>query len=433
MSSDISSVNAAFLRDRPSTGEDGEKGWRRYKWLAPILGVIIVAGYLMFRFWYSFDYDTILIGFGLLLAAFLSAMPSLLCYVQNVSRRRQLAKLQNLEEFPAANTVFYRTAKSSIDTIKLVVDADYALPMFLNFLLTFVGFIAIFVGYMELPFFELPTVLLGGLKPPAAIEALSAYQRETFCVMAMAFIGSYVYALGRILDRINNNDLYPISIHYYTARIVVACAAAAVFRHSVLVFSGNIGEFLDKTISVDASQLLLLIGFIIGFAPDLFILVLSRKAFQAVKVWGVRDDPQGQGLPRSLPLLMIDDLTREKVDRLNELGIDSAQILARQNPLLLLPRLPFELILIVDWIAQAQLYVLVKDEKIQALRASLVRNILDLYIRLADEGTRKQTCSLLGLTAEDAPALLRQLDDDPSFLRLQELQTAMKPATRPGP
>src|SRR6202040_3629935 len=99
---------------------------------------------------------------------------------------------------------------------------------------------------------------------------------------------------------------------------------------------------------------------------------ITRRAFQALKIWGSRDDPSSESRPTSLPLLTIDDLTRQKIDRLNRRGIDSAQMLARQNPFLLLPRLPYDLGLIVDWIGQAQLYVLVRDKTLMALREVLV-------------------------------------------------------------
>jgi hypothetical protein len=414
------------------TATEGEKTFVRYKLLIPILAVLVGVVYLVVTYWDELEKGAskaITTGYGLLLAAFFSALPPVLCYVQNVSKKRQQMKLQNLEHFPVGSTIFFKTAITSIDTTKLVVDADYALPMFLNFLLTLVGFITIFVGYMHPEYFEDSTVLLGGFNPPADAAALILYQRETFCVVAMAFVGSYVYTLSRLLDRINNNDLYPISLHYYTARIIIACAAAVVIRHSILVFSGNFGDVLQDKLSLDGSQLLLLVGFVIGFTPDLFIVAMMRKAFQIIKVWGVRNDPQGSELPRSLPLLMIDDLTREKIDRLNELGIDSAQVLARQNPLLLLPRLPFDLALLVDWISQSQLYVLVRDiGKMMVLRENFVRNILDLHIRLSNEAARKDVCAALGISAETGAALIEQLDDDPSFLRLRELQTALKPA-----
>jgi len=124
---------------------------------------------------------------------------------------------------------------------------------------------------------------------------------------------------------------------------------------------------------------------------------------------------------------MIDDLSRDKIDRLSELGIDNAQILARQNPFLLLPRLPYDLGLIVDWIGQAQLYVLVKDEKLAALRRIFIRDVFDLHVRLQCEPARPAICSALGLTDAEAVSLVRQLELDPSFARLREVRTALVP------
>jgi len=189
---------------------------------------------------------------------------------------------------------------------------------------------------------------------------------------------------------------------------------AAVLRHTASVFG------------LDSTAILLLIAFGVGFAPDLFLIAILRRAFQVMKVWGNRGDPTATQ-PTTLPLLMIDDLSRDKVDRLGELGIDSAQVLARQNPFLLLPRLPFDLVLIVDWIAQAQLYALVKDVKLEALRNTYIRDVFDLHLRLANEAARPAVCTTLGITDGEACALRQQLDEDPSFTRLQEVRAALIP------
>jgi len=260
------------------------------------------------------------------------------------------------------------------------------------------------------------------------LSTYATYQRETFCVAAMALAGAYAYSLGRILDRINNNDLYPVSLYYYAARIIIACIVATVLRHAILVLDVATPGGADTL-----NPMLLLLGFIVGFAPDLFILALSRKAFQALKVWGSRPDPANSALPTSLPLLVIDDLTREKIDRLNEIGIDNAQVLAHQNPFMMLPRLPYELSLLVDWVSQAQLYTLVKDERIAELRKIYIRNIIDLYIRLKHNGDNKAVCTALGLDVAAAPALLTQLEEDFYFMQLKELVEALHPAgiTRP--
>jgi hypothetical protein len=365
-------------------------------------------------------------AFSFALAVLLSMMPAVICTVQNVSLRRQQGELEALAGTGVTDTTLYSTAQRiiSADAGDSWMDNDYIVPSFVYFLVCFAGFLAVFLGYSRHEMFDPPTIFLGGLTDPAA-ETYTMYQRGTFCVVAMAMAGAYAYAIGRILDRINNNDLYPISLYYYAARIIIACIVAAVLRHSILVFDPVVPE------GTALNPLLLLLGFIVGFTPDLFIIALSRKAFQVIKVWGSRSDPADDVMPSALPLLMIDDLTREKIDRLNEIGVDNAQVLAHQNPFLMLPRLPYELSLIVDWISQAQLYALVRDARLKALRGVYVRNIVDLYVRLKNEAGNKPVCEALGMDVAGAPALIQQLEADAYFMQLKELSAALHPAQRP--
>jgi hypothetical protein len=364
-------------------------------------------------------------AFSFAIAVMLAMMPAVICTVQNVSLRRQRGELDAMDGTSAADTTLYSAAQRTIraDTGDSWLDNDYVVPSFVYFLVCFVGFLAIFLGYSRYEMFDLATIFLGGLSDPAS-DTYTMYQRGTFCVIAMAMAGAYAYALGRILDRINNNDLYPVSLYYYAARIIIACIVAAVLRHTVLVFDPVVPE------GTEVNPLLLLLGFIVGFTPDLFIIAFSRKAFQVIKVWGSRSDPANDVMPRALPLLAIDDLSREKIDRLNEIGIDNAQVLAHQNPFLMLPRLPYELSLILDWISQAQLYVLVRDQRLKALRDVYVRNVIDLYIRLKNEAGNKPVCDALGMDVAAAPALIQQLEADPYFMQLKELSDALHPAQR---
>jgi len=298
------------------------------------------------------------------------------------------------------------------------------LPVIAYFLFTVVGFTAIFMGFSYDSLFYVPTVLLGGLQTEngPTDPVYMAFQLQTFVVISMAFIGAYVYTIARILDRINNNDLYPISLYYYSARIIIASAVAMVLRHTIQV----LGIAPADSLSTYLNPWLILMGFIVGFTPDLFIISMSRKVFQALKVWGSRGDPKEGVLPANLPLLMIDDLTREKIDRLNELGIDSAQVLARQNPFLLLPRLPFELSLLNDWIGQAQLYALVREDKMAALRAIFINNIIDLHVRLKNPDSAAAVCAALGRDPKEGAAMLQQLETDVDFTRFLELVQALK-------
>jgi len=371
------------------------------------------------------DTSKLTVGFSFTIAVMLAMMPAMICTVQNVSLRRQRGELDALDGTPVSETTLYATAKREIgaDAGESWIDNDYIVPSFVYFLICFVGFLAILLGYGRHELFDNAAVFLGGLNDPAD-KSYTMYQRGTFCIGAMAMAGAYAYALGRILDRISNNDLYPVSLYYYGARIIIACIVAMVLRHTFLALNLVTGS------DTSLNPLLLLLGFIVGFAPDLFIIALSRKAFQLIKVWGSRSEPAEEVRPTTLPLLMIDDLTREKVDRLNEIGIDTAQVLAHQNPFMLLPRLPYELSLIVDWISQAQLYALVRDERLKALRGLFIRNIIDLYVRLGHEAAAKPVCEALGLDAAAAPALLQQLEADAYFMQLKELSQALHPAPR---
>jgi hypothetical protein len=79
--------------------------------------------------------------------------------------------------------------------------------------------------------FESKSVILGGMKVIqenvlSKPGELQRYQQGTYVVGCMAFVGSYVYMLSRLLDRTANNDLYPLSLHYYAARILIACLVA---------------------------------------------------------------------------------------------------------------------------------------------------------------------------------------------------------------
>jgi hypothetical protein len=264
-------------------------------------------------------------------------------------------------------------------------------------------------------FFAQKSFVLGGT---AAIDMteygrIIAFQKGTFLCGVAAFLGSYVYMVGRLWNRINNNDIYPTSYHYYTARMVIAYFVAVVFRHSLAAF--------DLT----GGNLVVLIGFVIGLTPDFFIISMARKVYRLVKIYGSKPDPVEVNQAPSMPLLMLDDLSQDKVDRFSELGIDNAQMLACQNPFVIWPRLPYDLGLLIDWIAQAQLYVLVREQGLKSAREKCIYDIFDLYLRLADAQARKEICDALHLTEDTAPVIIKQLEEDQSFTRLKQVRNAL--------
>ena len=344
-------------------------------------------------------------------------LPILICLVQTVTRKRLQSKLDSVQSFPIAKTVYYVAAKSSINSINpATLNADYVAPFIILFLLNAFGFTLIYAVYPDLDNFKAANLILGGMQILHAgldDSARQTYQAGTFVVMALAFVGSYVYMVGRLIERLSNNDLYPISLYFYVVRAVIAIIAAAVIRHTADSFG------------MQSASLLILLGFITGLAPDLFIVAMARKAFQTVKVLGSKNDPPTTVRPTALPLIMIDDLTRDKVDRLSELGIDSAQVLACQNPFVIWLKLPYDLGLIVDWIASAQLYTLVKENTLQKLRNIGVLTIFDLRCRLDNTDAAKQVCKEIGVASTASSALIVQLDCAPCFVRLRQVRDAM--------
>jgi hypothetical protein len=359
---------------------------------------------------------------GFVLSIVFAVLPILICLVQTTTKARQLARLNTLRRYNVASTMHFRTAYSAIEGIQPVevANSDYRVPMLTFSSVILVACLMTFMSSYALSAFDHPNLFLSGLRFLPADEvtrdmARLGYQQGTFVVASMAFLGCYVYTLGRLLDRLNNHDLSPISFYYYSARVIISVVSAVVLRHSA------------DALGVDQTPALLLLGFATGLAPDLFILAMARKAFQSVKVFGSKGDPDDDVRPTAMPLAMLDDLTKEKIDRIGELSVDSAQALSRQNPLVLWLRLPYDLTLVVDWIAQAQLYAFAREGGLHKLRAICVSDIFDLHVRLTDETARGAACAALGVDALTAPALLRQLEDDQSFTRLKEVRDAMLP------
>ena len=280
MTKDLSAKVAIVRpRDTPDLGGGNEPS--DYRKTALMVGAIFVvftaaATYLVFR---GTGLTPIVVG--TVLALLLAALPILVCHVQGTSRERQLARLDSISDHPVSNTAYYTEARRAIQSTEPVaLDRYYLAPIAtLATVLTF-GFLAILLVTHVEQVFLVHSFLFGGQTGLSLSGSeLALYQKGTFLTLAMAFLGSYVYMLFRLLYRILNNDIYPMSFYYYAVRLIISCIVAVVFRHLFDLFG------------LDASQLLVLIGFAVGFAPDLFILVIARRAFQLVKIAGDQPDP----------------------------------------------------------------------------------------------------------------------------------------------
>lgn len=408
----------AYFPKLPDGREPGSTDdFSSYRITTLIVGTILVvfaaaAMYLVIR-----EPHAIPIALAIVLSIMLAALPILLCHVQGTSRDRQLARLKSLSDHPVSRTQYYTSAHIAIEAIEPVsLDRYYLAPIAALAAVLVFGFLATFLATQAEGVFQVQSFLFGGqagLEMPEAQRIM--YQKGTFLMLVMAFVGGYVWMLFRLLYRILNNDIYPMTFYYYAVRLIVSCIVAVVFRHLFNIFGLDIEKY----------QLLVLTGFVIGLTPDLFIVTVARRAFQLIKVAGDQPDPAASELPTNLNLLMIEGMTRDKIDRLAELGIDSAQYFACQNPFVLWPRLPYDLFLLVDWIGQAQLYRWSKEVRLRKMREIGVNNVFDLHTAFSDPDASASVCRALEIDPAGVAAYVSNLEQDPSFRRLREVRNAL--------
>jgi len=387
--------------------------WRR---LISVLLAAMVLGAGLTAYFELMDRQTYLAPIiSIIMATMLTGLPLLICYVQTTSLQRQLAKLDTLNDRTVSQTSFFKIAYGTLKSINpATLDKYYALPM-----LTF-GFVIVFCWlmtnavYFKLNYFTMPNVILGGFNVlnSGNADSIAAYQRGTFVAGCFGFIGAYIYTNWRLLDRINNNDIYPISFYYYAARMLAACLVAGVIRHILPEYGANIS--------------VILLSFSVGFVPDILITSIIRRAAQAIKMMGDQPDPKADALPSNSSLLMIQGLDRDKIDRLSELYVTNAEVLACQNPFILWLRLPYELLLIVNWISQAQLYRLMREDHFVKLRQGGICGSLDFVCVASSPDALKVLSEIVDLPVELVEGLIKSLQCEPIFIRLAEVQNALR-------
>jgi hypothetical protein len=401
------------------------------KTMVAVIGIVLGGGalaYFLFARATSVGLPAAQFAAGLcvVISMLLSALPILVSNVQTTAKERQLERLDGISQHPVANTAYYQIAVLTVQSIRpaRVDDPNYRVPILSFSFVVMLGSLMVFIGGFPQTnlVFEQTSFILGGMYvlTEGDLAKVAIYQKGTLLLGGVAFLGSYIYMLARLIDRINNNDIYPVTYYYYSVRFATAVVVAMIFRHFANLVTEN-------------SQIVLIIAFGIGFVPDLFIAAMVRRATSAIKVTGSQNDPEENVLPTSLSLLMIEGLSREKIDRLGELGIDNAQVLACQNPFVIWPRLPYSISLIVDWIAQAQLYRFAKEAGTKELRLKGIRTASDLRAALDDDHSAADIATAAGLLPTAMATYRGILDADPAVRNLQEVRAKLAAGIVAGP
>jgi hypothetical protein len=178
-------------------------------------------------------------------------------------------------------------------------------------------------------------------------------------VLSMAFAGAFIWSAQNIIRRLITGDLMP-SVYYSAGlRMIFASLLSLMLSFFLAVFpTANYTR-----------EILPVIAFLTGMLPDNALAYLSER----IHIFSDRDKEKCH----DLPLQMIEGINVFHKVRLGEVGIDNVQNLAEANVIGLLLKMPFNPSQLIDWIAQAKLYLYFKDD-IKKLRRIGIRTIFDL-------------------------------------------------------
>jgi hypothetical protein len=357
---------------------------------------------------------------SLFVATLFALAPLVACFVQTTSLDRRSKKLDEIIIPRLKATRYFQIAKAQLASVQpaSVSEPDFVVPMVLFAIIIVFCSLLSFMALFWPNDFAPKSALLGGLyvlQDGLTVEKIETYQSGTLVVSAIAFVGAYLALFNRLLNQLNNNDIYPISFHYFSVWLITAMVLAAVMRH------------FAEVLGITENAVLIGVALAIGAVPAPFFTAFIHWAFGKLNISGDKDDPKRESMPTNLNLLMIDGLANEKIDRLAELEISDAQVLSCQNPFMLWVRLPYDLALIVDWVSQAQLYVCLREEGFRKARSLQIGDIHKFVSVLSDPTAAPDLCGELGLKASYVAPLLASLNANPCFVRLREVVRAMLP------
>jgi hypothetical protein len=251
-------------------------------------------------------------------------------------------------------------------------------------------------------------VILTALFPETGTGRLDGLRWQSMVVLTLAFLGAYIWSCHNIIRRLVAGDLAPIE--YYNTALRMIFAPLLSLMLAFLFEATSAGDAMRETMPVIAFMTGMLPGAALHYLQDRFLKLLEFSEDSA----------------HSLSLRMIEGMNRHHEVRLGEVGIDNGQSLAEANVVELILKTPFGPDQLLDWIAQARLYVYVKDE-IRVLRRYGVRNALDLYEVATDEARLAAIAKDAGLNPLALSTVARRIGSDPRVRQLIEVRRRIGP------
>lgn len=358
------------------------------------------------------------IGGVALLTAFLPVTGlTLRGYLANKKRveLRRLADTYRLHDTLAYRRVIGWDGDQSQSEDEVFTDVpveEFITPVLFSSFLVLLGSTFLLLG-REMHVAETPNLLFAGMHYGDTDKALGSYQQQSALVLGMAFIGAYVWSVWNVLRRIMTSDLTPGAFYSVSLRIIFASLIALTLHHFL-------DAVPDQTWGRDVAKgLLPVIAFLTGLFPERALDYMRDR----IKIFRHRPTSEAD----QFPLAMIEGINDFKRIRLSEIGIDNAQNLATSNPIELVLKTPYKIQQIVDWTAQAQLFVIFKAERMKKLRDSAVRTVFDFANCLQQKEMVEELATTLEVSETALNAVGNNLEQDASYARLRELHLRLLP------
>lgn len=290
-------------------------------------------------------------------------------------------------------------ASLQIPTVKdEYTSIDYTLPIVFATFLCLLGSTALLLG-MELKIANTPSIIFSGITSGNKTNTVIAYQQQSLLVIGMSFIGAYIWSIQNIFRRLVTIDLPPGAYYNVGIRIIFSVLVALMLHH-----------FLAAIPSKDYTEgMLPVIACLTGMFPERAIHYLKEK----IPIFSDRV----KGKADALPLEMIEGINALHKIRLAEIGIDNAQNLAEASLVELIIRTPFRTKQLIDWIAQAKLYISFINH-IDKLREFGIRNIFGLKINGDIEGRLGEIAESTSIPELHLTLVYQTIKDNPTVDRL---------------
>lgn len=243
---------------------------------------------------------------------------------------------------------------------------------------------------------------------PAAARIDEAAYARSMTALFWAYIGAFAYAFKALTDRLNSRDATPGHFYMLTGRLILACCAATLVHHA------NFGIGVGAT-----DKLLPALYFFCGVFPQRILDWVWHKVSEQFSLETPKETTP--------PLTEVTGLTEQHIQRLAEIGIDSAHALALADPIRSFVRLPYRLSQLIDWVSQSLLFWAFGTDGGNKLRAAGIFNILEtgeIFFEKEDLGT-KFLADVLGMNADALEAKWEAIENSQPYIRLKELADAL--------